>query len=68
MLPKLKVYDHRLPPLPMQNPYSKLIFGIKSLSTGFQIFAVCITTIFAEYIMANLVPNCVEKIFSLSPN
>ena len=31
MLPELKVCDHGLSPLPMQNPYSKLIFGIKSL-------------------------------------
>ena len=31
MLPELKVYDHGLSLLPMQNPYSKLILGIKSL-------------------------------------
>ena len=30
-LPELKVCDHGLSPLPMQNPYSKLILGIKSL-------------------------------------
>ena len=31
MLPELKVYGHGLCPLPMQNPYSKLILGIKFL-------------------------------------
>ena len=31
MLPELKVYDHGLSPLPMQNPDSKLFLGIKSL-------------------------------------
>ena len=31
MLPELEVYDHRLSPLPMQNPNSKLILGIKYL-------------------------------------
>ena len=31
MLSELKVYDHGLSPLPMQNPYSKLIPVIKSL-------------------------------------
>ena len=31
MLPELKVYDHGLPPLPMQNPYSKLLLGIQFL-------------------------------------
>ena len=31
MLLKLNVYDHGLFPLPMRNPYSKLILGIKSL-------------------------------------
>ena len=31
MLPELKVYNHGLSPLPMQNPSSKLILGIKSL-------------------------------------
>ena len=31
MLPELKVYDQGLSPLPMQNPYSKLILDIKSL-------------------------------------
>ena len=29
MFPELKIYDHELPPLPMQNPYSKLILGLK---------------------------------------
>ena len=31
MLPELKVYDHGLSPLPMQNPYLKLILGIEPL-------------------------------------
>ena len=31
LLPELKVYGHGLSPLPMQNLYSKLILGIKSL-------------------------------------
>ena len=31
MFPELKVYDHGLSPLSMQNPFSKLILGIKSL-------------------------------------
>ena len=29
MLPELKVYNHGLSPLPMQNPYSKINFGHK---------------------------------------
>ena len=28
---RTEVYDHGLSPLPMQNPYSELILGIKSL-------------------------------------
>ena len=31
MFLELKVYDHGLSPLPMQNPYSRLILAIKSL-------------------------------------
>ena len=31
ILPELKVYDHGLSPLPMQNPYSKLFLSIKIL-------------------------------------
>ena len=31
MLPELKVYHHGLAPLAMQNSYSELILGIKSL-------------------------------------
>ena len=38
MLPELKVYDHGLSPLPMQNPYTKTILGINSLLTDFQKF------------------------------
>ena len=30
-LPESKVYDHGLSPLTMQNPYSKLFLGIKSV-------------------------------------
>ena len=29
--PELKVYGHGLSPLPMQNPYLKLILGMESL-------------------------------------
>ena len=29
-----EIYDHGLPPLPMQNPYSKFILAIKTLSVG----------------------------------
>ena len=28
----MKIYDHGLPPLLMQNPYSKFILAIKTLS------------------------------------
>ena len=43
MMPELKVYDHGLSPLPMQNPHSKLILGITSLfviKPIFKMFAV----------------------------
>ena len=62
MLPELKVYDHGLSPLSMQNPYSKLILGINSF--------ICqpIFKIFATHITTNLVANIVEKIFDLPPN
>ena len=62
MLPELKVCDdHGLSLLPVQNPYSKLILGIKSfLLTDFQFFAARFTT--------NLVLNIVRKIVCLPPN
>ena len=61
MLPELKVYNHGLSPFPMQNPYSKLILGIKSL------FIKSIFKIFAAHFTTNLAPNIVRKIFFLSP-
>ena len=54
---ELKVYHHGLSPLPMRNPCSKLILGIKSL----------FVKTFAAHITTNSVPNIVERIFCLPP-
>ena len=62
MLLELKVYYHGLSPLPVQNPYSKLTLGIKSL------FVNRFFLIFAAHITTDLVPNIGEKIFCLPPN
>ena len=61
MLPELEVYDHGLSPLPMQNPYSKLILVIKSLFVNR-------LSKFLLHVTTNLVLNIVRKIFCLSPN
>ena len=65
-MPELRVYDPGLSPLPMQNPYSKLILGVKSLSTGFQ--NVCCTyydKFSAKYCCENILPPSKESINNL---
>ena len=60
-LPELKVYDHGLSPLPVQNPYSKLMFGIKSL------FVDRFSNI-STNLVQNIADKIVDKIVYLPPN
>ena len=68
MLPELKVHDHELSPLPMQNPYSKLSFCTKANFVNRFLFIYLFFFFFAAHIMTNLVPTIVENIFCLPPN
>ena len=62
MLQKMKIYEHGLPPLLMQNPYSKFILAIKTLSDD-RIFK-----IFAGPIAANRDLDADKKILFLPSN
>ena len=61
-MPELKVHDHGLFPLPMQNPYSKLILGIKSLFVN-QFWKVLLHILYYDKFSAK---NCWEN--SLPPS
>ena len=73
MLPELKDYDNGLSPLPMQNSYSKLILGIKSLFVNQNFSCTYYYKFSAKYFWENILPpsklniNCLQKYILKEP-